>query len=431
MEISTSRLIKHRRTQQAMMTLAMTSIHTLNLDCGATLVVEQIAGVASAAMTWLLPIGTSSDDENAQGVSTILSEIIYRGAGNLSSREHSDALDRIGIQRSSQVLTQHLRIGCVALGSRLQEAIPLFTSMIREPAFNDDALQAIKSLCLQSLDSLEDEPQRMVMIKLREAHMPSPFNRHSFGQRDVIENCSLDDLHKAWQERCTADGTIISAAGAVDPQSLREQLNDLLKGWSGKQSEPTKEQEAQRGTHHLEQDSAQVHIGIAMDAPRESDKASMLERVAIAVLSGGSSGRLFTEVRQKRSLCYSVGASYSAGRDRGLITVYSGTTPERYQETLEVCLAEIKKLEKGVDADELQRAITGIKSHLIMQGESTTARASAIAQDYFRINKARSLDELSQEVDKITLDELNSYLASRNFGEFTIYTVGTAEQAVV
>ena len=66
-----------------------------------------------------------------------------------------------------------------------------------------------------------------------------------------------------------------------------------------------------------------------------------------------------------------------------------------------------------------------------MQGESTTARASAIAQDYFRINRARSLDELSQEVDQITLEKLNFYLASRDFGEFTIYTVGSTEAAGV
>lgn len=409
----------------------MTAIHELDLDCGATLVVEQIAEVASAAMTWLLPVGSSTDDQRGQGISTILGDLIFRGAGNLSSRQHSDALDRIGVQRSSQVTSQHLRIGCVALGERLQEALPLITSMIREPAFEDDALQAVKSLCLQSLDSLEDEPQRLVMIRLREAHLPSPFNRHSFGQRDVLENCSIDTLRKAWQTRCTASGTIISAAGAVDPQALCKQLNELLSGWSGKLNEPVKEQEPARGTNHLEQDTAQVHIGIAFDAPREADADSMLERLAIAVLSGGTSGRLFTEVRQKRSLCYSVGATYSAGRDRGMVTVYSGTTPQRAQETLKVCQDEVKRMEQGVDAHELKRAITGLKSQIVMQGESTTARASAIAQDFYRINRARSLDELSQEVDQITLKKLNLYLASRDFGEFTIYTVGTTEPAGV
>ena len=80
------------------------------------------------------------------------------------------------------------------------------------------------------------------------------------------------------------------------------------------------------------------------DAPPEPDPDSPLERLAVAVLSGGTSARLFTEVRQKRSLCYSVSAAYQAGRDRGLISLYAGTTPQRAGQTLEVCLEEIRRL---------------------------------------------------------------------------------------
>ena len=128
-----------------------------------------------------------------------------------------------------------------------------------------------------------------------------------------------------------------------------------------------------------------------------------------------------------------LGAEFLGDRHLARVGVELGdeVAHQRAQETLKVCQDEVKRLEQGVDAHELKRAITGLKSHIIMQGESTTARASAIAHDFYRINRARSLDELAQEVDQITLDKLNSYLASRDFGEFTIYTVGSKEPAGV
>jgi predicted Zn-dependent peptidase len=166
---------------------------------------------------------------------------------------------------------------------------------------------------------------------------------------------------------------------------------------------------------------------LAYDAPPERDKHSMTERLAIAVLSGSTSGRLFTEVRQKRSLCYSVGASYRAGRDTGMVSLYAGTTPERAQETLDVCREEIERIKSGVTHAEFNRAVVGLKSHQIMQGESTPARAAALVYDQFRLGRARTLEEVAAVIDSITIEQLNQYIASRQFGEFTVVSIGPAK----
>lgn len=408
----------------------MSKISTVQLQCGATLVVEPIPSVASAALSWLLPVGSATDEAGGDGLAAMLSELIFRGAGGLDSRGHSDALDRLGIQRSGQVLTHHLRLSATLLGDRLDGALPLLADMLTSPALPADALEAVRSLCLQSLDSLDDDPQHLVMLRLRERHLAAPFNRHGYGVRAVIKHGSLEALRGAWASRCRPGGSILAAAGAVDPDALARGLDELLAQWRGRSPGPVELEPARRGRVHLSQDTAQMHIGVAYDAPPESDPHSMTERLAVGVLSGGTSARLFAEVRQKRSLCYSVGAGYSAARDYGLVTLYAGTTPQRAQDTLDVCLAEIERLTEGVTPDEFDRAVIGLKSHLIMQGESTTARAAAIGQDYFRLGRARTLDELAREIDAITLDGLNEYLRSRAFGQFTVASIGPAELAV-
>ena len=118
------------------------------------------------------------------------------------------------------------------------------------------------------------------------------------------------------------------------------------------------------------------------------------------------SGRLFTEVREKRGLCYSVFASYAGHKTYGAVLGYAGTTVPRAQETLDVLVAELKRLSQGVEPDEYERAVVGMKSRLVMQGESTSARARAIAGDQYVYGQPRTLDEWAAKVDAITLGPL-------------------------
>ena len=137
-------------------------------------------------------------------------------------------------------------------------------------------------------------------------------------------------------------------------------------------------------------EAARGHRPRPQDALPEPDDQSLLQKAAIAVLSGGMSGRLFTQVREKRGLCYSVFASYVGHKDRGAVLSYAGTTVPRAKETLEVLVDELCKVSQGVKQDEFDRAIVGMKSRLVMQGESTGARASAIAADHERWPSGRS-----------------------------------------
>jgi predicted Zn-dependent peptidase len=402
----------------------MTQIVTTMLQCGMTVVVEPVPNVASIGLVWLLPAGSSTDPPQSDGQATLLSELILRGAGDRSSRELSDALDRHGVQRGTDVQTYHLRIEATMLGSHLPAALPLLVDIVRRPALPGDGLDAVRSLALQQLEALNDDPQHLVMLRLREQHVAPPFNRHGHGDERVLRTATIEQLREAWQQRCRPRGSILAIAGAIDPDAIIGQLNALLDGWSGLFAEASPYAPPLRGYTHMQQDTSQVHIGLAFDAPREADHNSMVERLAIGVLSGSTSGRLFTEVRQKRSLCYSVGGSYRAGRDTGIVTVYAGTTPERAQETLDVCTQEIHRLGRGVTQEEFNRAVIGLKSHQIMQGESTPARASALVYDQFRLGRARTLDEISAIVDSITLEQVNRYLAQRQFGPFTVASIG-------
>jgi predicted Zn-dependent peptidase len=397
------------------------------LRCGTPLLVERMTGVASASLNWLLPAGSVADHDAFEGTSAMWEELLLRGAGQRSSRQHADDADRLGASRVSELGTYTLRVGTTCLGKSLHEVLPLIVDMVRQPHMDEESVKACLDLCVQAIEGLKDDPQERAMLLTRERHYPHPVHRTGMGTIAGLQACTREQLLASWQEHARPIGSIVCVAGDVDADAVAARFDELLEGWAGAAPVPRLAAVPARGYAHEQDPSEQVQIIVAYDGPPEPDASSMLEKLAVSVLSGGMSGRLFSEVREKRALCYSVNAGYRGDKEFGVVSAYVGTTPQRAQESLDVLMHELHRIttpEGRVTPEEFARAQIGMKSGLIFSGESTSARASALGQDWRRLGRARTLDEIAREVDAVSLDQLNAYLATRRFGRMTIQTLG-------
>jgi predicted Zn-dependent peptidase len=391
---------------------------------GLTLLAENMPGMQSAAMTLLLPAGSATDPVDRNGSASVLSDLVLRGAGNRDNKQLTDYLDGLGLQRSASVGIHHSRFGCAALAPKVMEGLATYADIVRRPMFPASGFEPARDLALQGLAGIDDEPRQKLLIKLREWHFPSPFGRNSMGQKEHLEKLTLDLCKADFGLRYHAQTSILSVAGKVDFDELRGQVEKHFGDWNGKAPEKVKEMPPPGHYHHEDQQSEQTHIGIAYPSVEETDPDYYIVRMAMEVLSGGMSGRLFTEIREKRALVYNVSAGYSSLKGHGSILGYAGTSNDRAQATLDCFIEELHRLTQGVTKAELDRAKTGLKASTIMQGESTSSRAGAIAHDYFMRGRIRTLDEIKNAIDAVTVEKVNAYLAAHEPGPFTIVTVG-------
>ena len=219
-------------------------------------------------------------------------------------------------------------------------------------------------------------------------------------------------------------------AGRIEWESLRDLVGELLADWEPCTDEPITEEAAPGGYLHVPYDAGQMQIGIAYPSVPYRHPDYFQAWGAVGALSGGMSSRLFTEVRERRGLCYSIYATYHTLRDRGAVLCYAGSSTQRAQETLDVTLHELVRLGQGVEQNELDRLKARIKNALIMQQESSSARSSSIARDWYHLGCARTMDELGRLVDDLTSRSINAYLAENPPRDFTIVTVGAQELKV-
>ncbi|MBX3354187.1 MAG: insulinase family protein [Phycisphaeraceae bacterium] len=387
-------------------------IQTTTLRNGMTVAVETFDGVQSCSLAWLLPGGNSYDLEGAagDGDSALIAEYLLRGVGSMSSREHSEAFDRLGADRHSRTTKFHFLLNSTMLSQHLGETLKLVAPMVTAPRFDPEHLEPVKRLALQALAGLDDEPQHVAFIRASERHFPAPFNRSGYGHADAIQSATVERLRGEWLRRAKPAGSVLAVAGRIRIDEVLGVLEPLINGWEGSCEEPRVAAPPLGGSVHVQSATAQTHLAFGLWAPVESAPESLRHRLAVRIFGGDTSSRLFTEVREKRGLCYSVGSSATLGRDFGITSIYAGSTHERARQTLGQIRAEIRRLADGVTPDEFARAVVGFKSHLVMQGESMSARASAMAADIVRVGRPRSLKDLAAEVDAVDFESLNAYV---------------------
>ncbi len=393
---------------------------------GMTLLGQQMDHVSSAAMTLVVRSGAAFDPPEAAGAASVACEWCLRGAGDRSTRQLNDALDAMGCQHHESVRSEHLLLTAAQLGRNLPAVLAMFADILRRPRLEDETFAPSRALIEQDLASLEDEPARKCSLLLRERFYPSPLGRCIYGSPETLGALEPAMVRGHIREHVGPTGAILAVAGNIDWPSLCDLAEGLFGDWPA--AEPKAHElelsDPPGGVTHVSKDSAQAHIALAYRSVPIHHRQYYAARMAEMVLSGGASARLHTEVREKRGLAYHVASHYHSLKDHAGMFAYAGTRPEIARQTFERIVTEIRRLADGVADAEITRAGTQLRSALIMQGESTSARAGALASDWYHLGRVRSLAELSRAAQSVTADDVLAHLRDCPPGEFTVLVIG-------
>jgi predicted Zn-dependent peptidase len=132
-----------------------------------------------------------------------------------------------------------------------------------------------------------------------------------------------------------------------------------------------------------------------------------------AALGGGMSSRLFQEIREKRSLAYSVYSYASQFADAGLMGVYVGCQPKKVDQVLDLCREALSDVAThGITAEELARGKGQLRGGLVLGLEDTGSRMGRLAKSELVYEDLQSVDDLLSVIDAVTLDDVRDVAGS-------------------
>jgi predicted Zn-dependent peptidase len=311
------------------------------------------------------------------------------------------------------------------LPEHLKPALGLLREVLSEPAFPAKECETAKIQAVQEIKHLEDEPLSKVFVLLKELYFGTEWGHFELGAESSLSDISRADIESFWKARYIPAGTIVAAAGKFDPDQMAKEVETLFANSSDAwplDNPPVPER--RKVSRHIQKDSEQTQIALAFPCVPRNHPSYYVARAAVGVLSGGMSGRLFTEVREKRALVYAVGAQAVSLRGTGAVYAYAGTTAPRAAETLSVLKAELLRLGQDATTEEVERAKIGFKAHMLMDQESTGARARELLDDIYHDNRIVPVSEVITQIDAVTAEDVKAYWTANPVEPYTLVTLG-------
>jgi predicted Zn-dependent peptidase len=411
--------------------------YSTTLSSGMEIIAQPMAGVQSAALAFFVGSGASYESWEVAGLSHLTEGTMFRGTEHRSSREINDQMDLLGASHNSNTGLEVTLFSGMLLGDRLLDALDIFVDVLRYASFPSDELEAVRGLQLQEIGQRNDQPAQLVMDRARQMYFAGhPFANDVLGTPESVESLSREQVTDGWQGRYRPNNMLLAVAGKFEWSRVVERLEKLSAGWKIGEPRPSRSEPAVNPTVTVQHSEvAQENLCFTFPGVRYGYERYYAAALASTVLGGGMNSRLFTEVREKRGLAYSVGARLDAMSTAGLVRVYAGTQPERARESVDVIRSELKRLESyGITEDELDVTKVRLKSRVIMSSESTGNRAMSIGRDWWYERRFRTLAEIRDQIDAVTVEDVSAYLTharvTDNLGLFTIGPLSAADLGV-
>ncbi|MFN8636853.1 MAG: pitrilysin family protein [Chloroflexota bacterium] len=365
---------------------AAATIQSSVLSNGVTVVTRQRPGSQVLAIDAAVRAGARYETDATASAARFLESALMLGTERWPSR---DALVRAIAGRGGDLsVTAGREIVEVAVTVGLPDAdiaMDVLGEVLLRSRFDPDDLERERDVLLQQVQEREDEPEdRATDVLYQTVFAGHPLAKLPFGTRDGVEQLTVDRLRGYWQERLVGTNVLVAVVSGLSHEQVVAKLEAALHGvpagpvpalnYADIPTPKSRQVDLTLGTD-------QSHVFIAVPVPGVSTEDRAALRVLNAIL-GRTSGRLFTEVRDKRGLAYTAYSTVTQYVDGGIFLVYAGTKPSTAQDVLTLLQSELQRIrEQAVGVDELANAIGGELGSRTLAVETSSNEATYMARD--------------------------------------------------
>ena len=356
------------------------------LPGGGTLLVKEERAVPLVAVRAAWQGGLRGETEEIAGINTLLARLVSKGTRSRGPEQLVREMEAMGGSLSGNGGRNSFGLRAELLSRHLREGLELFLEALREPAFAPEEVQRERTLQIDELRSREDNPAGIAFLLFGETlYQRHPYRFDTLGSERSVAALDPAKLASYRARLYPAEGTTLAVVGDVDPEEVRALVREQLgRGRDGPRPvlSPPQEPPIEAPRHAVKtMDKAQAHLVLGFPGLRLDDEGRWPLEVLSAVLSG-QGGRLFVELRDKRSLAYSVSSFSTEGLDPGYFAVYIGCGPAKTDEALAGIRAELDKVRQSPPtAAELDRARTHLIGTHAISLQRNSARAAVVAFD--------------------------------------------------
>ncbi len=359
-------------------------------------------------------IDTGSGDEEKRlcGISHLIEHMVFKGTENFNAFQIVSLPESVGAEINAFTSREHTCYYTQGLASDMELSMKILSDLVAHATFPADEYDKEKLVVTQEIRSGEDSPDEHIFdVFFEKAYKGNSVGRPILGTFRSLGNITRTRLNNYYRFRYVGENILVSAAGNVNHDELLA-LTDKMLGHlpAGVRTIKPKPTVMKAFSEVITRPQEHVHVLVGIPAPRFNDHWRVEGAVMTTIAGGGMSSRFYQEIREKLGLAYSVYSYQHVQADTSVEFLYSSTEPKKLKKLMKVLNSEILKVHSsGVTADEVKMAKTQIKGQIRLANEDLEFRMNSLAVNDLMLGRNRSIEEVLEEIDKVSVDRVNEY----------------------
>jgi len=390
---------------------ARNNITKIKLENGITVIVKEDYSNPTVAMYAAFPGGLRFETKTTNGIGNFTAAMLTYGTKKMNRIELATEIEGMagGINGFSGRNSSGVQANF--LSKFFDKGLTLFADVVQNPSFPEDEMEKLRKDILAAIKKEEDYlPGYTFKLLYRELYKKHPYGMTVSGAPEVVSALKKEDLARHYDAIFVPSRMILTIVGDVSADYAVEKIKDAFKGFDRKAGPmPALAIDAlpqgilSTGEY---KDKAQTNIGMGFIGPTALSKDVYATEVLTEILSG-QGGRLFIELRDKKSLAYALSAFSRPGVEPGTFGVYIGTAPGKKEAAITGITEELKKItEEKVSGDELERAKGSLTGNHDMSLQSVSAQASDMANNELLGLGYDNFGKYAKNIDSVTTEDV-------------------------
>jgi predicted Zn-dependent peptidase len=376
------------------------------LSNGLTVAVDPLPGAESVALGLYASVGSRSEPERLNGLAHLVEHMVFKGAGGRDTRALAEVIEDVGGSLNAWTARDQTVFHARALGRDLALVAELIADLVRAPHFDEAHLEREKQVILSELGEVVDSPDDIVHDHLFEAAFEGQaIGRSVLGREETVRAVARPDCFNWLDQQFVPSRLVLAASGKVDADAVLA-LAERLFGDMEARAEPAIEPASfTGGARHDRRSFEQAHWCLAFRGLRAADERNPALGLFVQALGGGTSSRLFQELREERGLAYSIYAWTQPFADAGLVGIGCAAEQAGASESVRLARQLLADTAETLSAAELRRARAQTEAGLLMTLETPQGRADQMARSIEVFGRILTLDELLGQIRGVTVED--------------------------
>ncbi len=385
-------------------------IVTKKLNCGATLVMEQIPFIKSVAVGMWAKVGSVNETENLLGISHFIEHMIFKGTEKRSTKAIAEDIDKIGGQINAFTGKEYTCYYVRALDSHLEEASDVLFDIFFNSTFDEEEMEKEKSVIYEEISMHEDSPEDDIHdVVYNTVFKDTPLCTPILGTKETLSGISRKMILDYIDENYCMDNVVISVAGNFDEAQLVNICESKFKKLREKSQQKAKYSDIYVPSQLFKKkDIEQAHVCLATKGVKLEDEYYHTLATLNTVVGGSMSSRLFQSIREDHAMAYSVYSYATSYVNDGVFAVYAGVNPSKINDVVDCVKKEFGLLKaKGITIDELSSSKEQLKSNHIFGMENVSSRMFSLGRSQLLRGRTFSQEEVIAKIDAVNMEKID------------------------